>query len=86
MLETRTAHPYFYYEAVVAQPALVEQVLKKERPAIELAASAAAAKKRILFVGIGTSLHAALVAEHFLRHLTAGQAEARAEQSFEFVH
>jgi len=86
MPETRTAHPYFYYDAVIAQPVLIERVLDRERQTIELAADAAAAKKRIFFVGIGTSLHAAQVAEHFLRHLTKGQAEARAEQSFEFVH
>ena len=85
MAETRTAHPYFYYDAVIAQPVLIERVLDRERHAIELAADAAAAKKRIFFVGIGTSLHAAQVAEHFLRHLTKGRAEARAEQSFEFV-
>ena len=86
MPETRSAHPYFYYDAVIAQPVLIERVLDRERHTIELAADAAAAKKRILFVGIGTSLHAAQVAEYFLRHLTKGRAEARAEQSFEFVH
>ena len=86
MAETRNAHPYFYYDAVIAQPVLIERVLDRERHAIELAADAAAAKKRIFFVGIGTSLHAAQVAEHFLRHLTKGRAEARAEQPFEFVH
>lgn len=86
MPETRTAHPYFYYDAVIAQPVLIERVLDRERHTIELAADAATPKKRIFFVGIGTSLHAAQAAEHFLRHLTKGRAEARAEQSFEFVH
>lgn len=86
MAETRTAHPYFYYDAVVAQPALLRKVLRNSRAANNRAADAAATKRRIFFVGIGTSLHAAQVAEHSLRHLTAGQAFTRAEQSFEFVH
>jgi len=86
MPETRSTHPYFYYDAVIAQPVLIERVLDRERHTIELAAHSAAAKKRVCFVGIGTSLHAARVAEHFLRRLTKGRAEARAEQSFEFVH
>lgn len=85
MAETRSSHPYFMHAAIAAQPALVEQVLRESQAAVDEAADAAAPKKRIIFVGIGTSLHAAQVAEHFLRHLTAGRAEARAEQSFEFV-
>ncbi len=86
MAETRSAHPYHMYDAIAAQPALVERVLQSQRDVIQRAADAAAAKKRIIFAGIGTSLHAALVAEHFLRHLTAGRAEARAEQPFELVN
>ena len=86
MAETRTSHPYHMYDAIVAQPALVERVLESQRGAIGRAADAAAAKKRIIFAGIGTSLHAALVAEHFLRHVTGGRAEARAEQPFELMN
>jgi glucosamine--fructose-6-phosphate aminotransferase (isomerizing) len=85
MNQPRNSHPYHFHDAVMAQPALLERVFSAARPAIERAAVAAATKKRIVFVGIGTSLHAAQVAEHFLRHLTAGRADTRAEQSFEFV-
>ncbi|MGH9774040.1 MAG: SIS domain-containing protein [Candidatus Acidiferrales bacterium] len=86
MAEVRTAHPYHVYDAIERQPALIEKVLQASRGAIERAAKAAAGKRRIIFAGIGTSLHAARVAEGFLRHLTAGRAEARAEQSFEFTN
>jgi glucosamine--fructose-6-phosphate aminotransferase (isomerizing) len=86
MAETRSAHPYHMYDAIAAQPALVERVLQSQRDVIQRAADAAAAKKRIIFAGIGTSLHAAQVAEHFLRHLTGGRAEARAEQPFELLN
>ncbi|HXO06261.1 MAG TPA: SIS domain-containing protein [Candidatus Sulfotelmatobacter sp.] len=83
--EMRKAHPYYVYDAIQAQPELIEKVLQKCR-AIELAADAIAEKERITFVGIGTSLHAARVAESWMREFSAGHILARAEQSFEFVH
>jgi glucosamine--fructose-6-phosphate aminotransferase (isomerizing) len=85
MAEQRTAHPYDMYDAIHAQPALVARVLESQRDLIARAAEAAAAKKRLIFAGIGTSLHAAAVGEHSLRHLTQGRAHAQVEQSFEFV-
>jgi len=79
MAEIRTEHPYHAYEAILAQPELVEQVLA-QREAIGHAAQAVARKERITFVGIGTSLHAARVAESWLRYFSHGQVLARAEQ------
>ncbi len=83
--EMRKAHPYYVYEAIQAQPELVEKILQK-RGAIERAANAIAEKERITFVGIGTSLHAARIAESWMREFSAGRFLARAEQSFELVH
>lgn len=85
MAEPRKAHPYHLYEAIQAQPALIERVLS-QRKAIERVADAIAEKQRITFVGIGTSLHAALIAESWIRDLTGGRMPALAEQSFELVH
>lgn len=85
MAERRSAHPYYVYEAVMAQPALIENVLA-QRHAIERAADAVAEKERITFVGIGTSLHAAHIAENWMRDFTSGRFRASFEQSFEFVH
>lgn len=85
MAEMRTAHPYHLYDAIQAQPALVEKVLAR-REILDKAAKAAAEKKRIVFVGVGTSRHAAQTAERWLRHFSGGRAMAAAEQSFEFVH
>jgi glucosamine--fructose-6-phosphate aminotransferase (isomerizing) len=85
MTETRTAHPYFMHDAIHAQPALVARVLATAGPVIDRAAVAAAVKEGHVFTGIGTSLHAAQIAERFLRHLTAGRVRALAEQSFEFT-
>jgi glucosamine--fructose-6-phosphate aminotransferase (isomerizing) len=85
MPEPRTAHPYYLYDAIHAQPALIEKVLAR-RDAIERAAAAMAEKDRITFVGIGTSLHAAQIAELWMREFTAGRIWPHFEQSFEFVN
>ena len=86
MAETRNAHPYFLYDAIQAQPDLIEQVFAKQKAKIEQAAAAAAGKKRFVFIGIGTSLNAANVCERWMRFHSVGRALARAEQSFEYVH
>jgi glucosamine--fructose-6-phosphate aminotransferase (isomerizing) len=85
MPERRTAHPFYTYDAIQAQPALIEKILAK-RGAIEQAADAIAAKDRITFVGIGTSLHAAQIAESWMREFTAGRLLVHFEQSMELVH
>ncbi len=56
------------------------------RDAIERAADAIAEKDRITFVGIGTSLHAAQIAELWMRGFTAGRIWPHFEQSFELVN
>jgi glutamine---fructose-6-phosphate transaminase (isomerizing) len=85
MAETRTAHPFHSYEAIFAQPALIDAVITTGET-IDRAAQAVAKKERVFFVGIGTSLHAARVAESWLRHLSRGRVLGPAEQSFEFIH
>jgi len=85
MPEMRTAHPYYVYEAIHEQPELIERLLG-QRAEIERAADAVARKERITFVGIGTSLHAARVAESWMREFTGGHFLAQCEQSFELVH
>jgi len=83
--EMRKAHPYYVYDAIQAQPELIEKIFRK-RGTIELASDAVAERERIFFVGIGTSFHAARVAESWMREFSAGRILARAEQSFELVH
>jgi glutamine---fructose-6-phosphate transaminase (isomerizing) len=85
MAETRSEHPFHLYEAIQAQPQLIARVLARRRE-IARAADAIAEKERVTFVGIGTSLHAALVAEGWMRELSGGRVLGRAEQSFELVH
>jgi glutamine---fructose-6-phosphate transaminase (isomerizing) len=85
MAERRSAHPYYFHEAVIAQPALIERVLARHS-AITAAADAAARKSRLLIFGIGTSLHAARIAELWTRDFSSGRFRAQFEQSFEFLH
>ncbi len=85
MPERRSAHPYYTYDAIQAQPARIEKVLS-HRAAIERAAEAVAGKDCITFVGIGTSLHAAQIAECWMREFTTGRLLVHFEQSFELVH
>jgi glucosamine--fructose-6-phosphate aminotransferase (isomerizing) len=85
--DTRTAHPFHMYEAILAQPALCGQLLAGEqRSTIERAAEAAAQRKRLLLTGLGTSYHAAIAANHFLRRLSNGNAAPLIEESFEWIH
>jgi glucosamine--fructose-6-phosphate aminotransferase (isomerizing) len=83
--EMRKAHPYYVYEAIHAQPELIEKILEK-REGMERAAHAIAEKERITFVGIGTSLHAARMAESWMREFSGGRLWAHYEQSFELVN
>ena len=85
MADRRTAHPYYTYDAIQSQPALVEEVLA-QRDAIHRAAEAVAAKQRLFFIGIGTSLHAAQIASSWMREFTGGRLLAHFEQPFELLH
>jgi glucosamine--fructose-6-phosphate aminotransferase (isomerizing) len=82
----RTGHPYLAYEAIQEQPDSIEQVLINQGALIARAAEAANQRQRLMFAGIGSSYHAALVAAFFVRHLAAGRLVPLVEQSFEFVH
>ncbi len=84
--DARKAHPFHMHDAILAQPALCAQLLAGQRSVIERAAVAAAERKRLLLTGLGTSYHAALVAEQFLRRLSSGNATPIIEQAFEWIH
>jgi len=85
MPELRRSHPYYTYDAIQAQAPLIEKVLA-DRAAIDRVADAVAEKSRITFVGIGTSLHAAQIAESWMREFTGGRFLVHFEQSFELIH
>ena len=82
--EIRTGHPYFMYDAIHDQPRAVAEMLRKHGLGVQQAAANVAGKRRLHVVGIGTSWHAALVAEHWFRRFCAGTMEVQAWHSFEF--
>ena len=77
----RDAHPYKMYDMMQSQPAAIAEVLDRERPGISRVVERLRECRRIWVVGIGTSWHAALIAE---RMLQSGP-EATACNSFEFA-
>lgn len=83
--DVRTAHPYYMYDAVYQQPEAVSAMLRRHASGARDVASHLANKKRLFLVGIGTSWHAALTAEHWFRQLAGIHPEAQAWHSFEFV-
>ncbi len=83
--EVRTAHPYYMYDAVHQQPEAVASMLQRHGAQAREVAAQLAGKRRLFLVGIGTSWHAALTAEHWFRQLSGIHPEAQAWHSFEFV-
>ena len=71
--EVRQGHPYFMYDAVLGQPEAIAEMLGKHSDSAREVAAALATKRRLYVVGIGTSWHAVLVAEHWFRRLARGK-------------
>ena len=83
--EVRQGHPFWMYEAIMRQPAAMDEMLSKHAGAVQPVAAELARKRRVYLVGIGTSWHAGLVAGHWFRKF-AGAAGPVIEvrHSFEF--
>jgi len=81
----RTAHPYLLHDAIHQQPECIARFLAERRELVERAAAAAAARHRVMLLGIGSSHHAAQIGEYFFRHFSRATT-AVVEQSFEQVH
>jgi glucosamine--fructose-6-phosphate aminotransferase (isomerizing) len=69
MTPSRTTHPYYMYEEIQSQPAVVAAVLAAQADAARRVAAALRARviRRVIFTGTGTSLHAAECATWFAR-------------------
>ena len=76
----RDRHPYFMYDAIIAQPNAIRSVISTQKSRCAEVAEVLSQKRRIYVVGIGTSWHAALVGASIM---DAGP-EAFAWNSFEF--
>ena len=82
--DVRQGHPYFMYDAIMAQPEAMEEMLSKHANTVHPVAAELAKKRRIYVVGIGTSWHAALVAGHWFRKFAGGGPVIEVRHSFEF--
>eukprot|EP01112_Ceratiomyxa_fruticulosa_P015998 TRINITY_DN4799_c0_g1_i1.p1 TRINITY_DN4799_c0_g1~~TRINITY_DN4799_c0_g1_i1.p1 ORF type:complete len:400 (+),score=53.61 TRINITY_DN4799_c0_g1_i1:105-1202(+) len=85
MEETRNSHPYFMYDAVLAQGKAIARVVKEEDAVCSEISNQLISKgiESIHLVGIGTSNHAAQIGEFYIRKL-AGYEHVHSWQSFEF--
>ena len=79
--DARSAHPYKMHDMMQAQPAAIAEMLDREQPRIAEIAARLGRCRRIWIVGIGTSWHAAMIAE---RMLSSGP-EASGCNSLEFT-
>ncbi|HWP49261.1 MAG TPA: SIS domain-containing protein [Candidatus Limnocylindrales bacterium] len=84
-LNRRNAHPYHMYDAIRAQPALIHEVLQANTLQLDQAVEFLKRQGSWYFCGIGTSFHAVLVGEYFMRLLVDDFIPTRAIHSFEFV-
>ncbi|HLP90012.1 MAG TPA: SIS domain-containing protein [Nostocaceae cyanobacterium] len=83
--EPRLKHPFYMYEAILAQPQAFADAAKRNAGLIdECAARIASGDGSLFLVGIGTSYHAAQVGEHLMR-LYGGDLFTQAVHSFDFA-
>lgn len=84
-LNRRDAHPYHMYDAIQEQPTCLQEVLQANTLQLSQAVEFLKRQSNWYLCGIGTSLHAALVGEYFMRLLVNDSIPTRAIHSFEFV-
>lgn len=83
--ETRTRHPFYMHDAILAQPeAFARTVGRNGEAAEQLAAEVASRGGRLFVVGVGTSYHAARMGEYLTRAY-GGDVDVRAVHSFDFA-
>jgi glucosamine--fructose-6-phosphate aminotransferase (isomerizing) len=72
------------YDAIMEQPQAIEEMLHKHAASAQEVAAAITRKRRLHVVGIGTSWHAAVVAQHWFQRFAGTALEVQAWHSFEF--
>ncbi len=80
----RNAHPYFLYEMIRSQPAAIRATLRASTHVAE-GIPAPPDRKTVLFVGMGTSFHAALASAHAAEHGPPLAWYPRAVDSFDLL-
>lgn len=89
MIPTRTGHPFWMFEEMLATPAALDAALtpgEAEQQHRAQLGSRLAAARRVYLTGCGTAYHAALVGAALLRDASDGRLDARAAQAFELTY
>lgn len=81
----RSGHPYYMYDAVQKQPERIEELLRDRAGPVREAAAQILKRQRLHLVGVGTSWHAALVGEFWMRRVAGWHHRVQAWNSFEFA-
>ena len=81
----RAEHPYYMYDAIMGQPAALDDVLSAPADGFERAAEAVTEADRVYLTGMGTSLHAATVGQYLLEHALGPEADLRVASAFELA-
>lgn len=79
----RSGHPYHMFDAIFTQPAGIRRAVRENRAAIAATAEDLRSVEELVISGIGTSWHAALVAELLFAHSAGFARRARAFHAFE---
>lgn len=80
---SRSSHPYHMYDAIFAQPAGIRQAMRESAGDVASVAAALRSVEHLAISGIGTSWHAALVAELLFAHFARFAQRVRTFHSFE---
>src|SRR2546426_5837587 len=81
----RAEHPYYMYDAIMGQPAALDDVLSAPADGFERAAESVTEADRVYLTGMGTSLHAATVGRYLLEHALGPEADLRVASAFELA-
>ena len=82
--ERRRGHPYLMHDAMMGQAEAMAGMLARQGRRAREVGAVLATKRNIHIVGIGTSWHAALVAEHWMRRFAGPEIRVQGWHSFEF--
>ena len=83
--KARAGHPFYMFDAIAAQPAVIAEVVARNRAGVAALARALKGAPSLTLAGMGTSLNGAIYGEYWLR--TIGRmASVRAASSFDVVN
>ncbi|MGH7949201.1 MAG: SIS domain-containing protein [Candidatus Binataceae bacterium] len=83
--ETRSAHPFFMFDHMHEQPSAIAETWQRNRAGLLEFTRLLTRRSEIVLTGTGTSLHAAMLGEYWLRTI-AGLRNVRAISAFDLAN